>query len=109
MSDRIRPEDLRDRFGETGFYPRLAVVLGSGLSAVADNLPREKQISYNKVEGLQSPSVKGHPGHIHPFGVSTVLFAGRNHLYESGDMAEAGGVVRVAARLGCQSVLLTQV
>ncbi|MCK4539168.1 MAG: purine-nucleoside phosphorylase [Candidatus Krumholzibacteria bacterium] len=108
MSDRIRPEELRVRFCEEGFDPRFAVVLGSGLSAATDRLPRDRQIPFDRVEGLHSPSVKGHPGHIHLYGRSTILFAGRNHLYESGDMTESGAVVRVAARLGCRSILLTQ-
>ncbi|MBU8922407.1 MAG: hypothetical protein KOO63_11375 [Bacteroidales bacterium] len=108
MSESIRPEELRVSFAGKGFHPRLAVVLGSGLSAAAARLPCEEQISFDCVDGLHSPSVKGHPGHIHLFGESIILFAGRNHLYESGDMSQAGAVVRVAARLGCRSILLTQ-
>jgi purine-nucleoside phosphorylase len=108
LSEKIRPEELRTLFGDWGFEPRSAVVLGSGLSSVADRLPIDRQISFEQVEGLHPPSVKGHPGHIHFFGGSTILFAGRNHLYESGDMDKAGAVVRVAARLGCRDILLTQ-
>jgi len=89
---------------------KLAVVLGSGLSPPEDQISVQELISYSKTDILPIPTVNGHPGRILLFqteaGNSIYLFAGRSHLYEGVSMKEAGAGVYLAAKLGCERVLL---
>ena len=45
--------------------PRLGIVLGSGLGAIADALTDARSIPYAELEGFPRPSVAGHGGTLH--------------------------------------------
>ncbi|MBN2070513.1 MAG: hypothetical protein JW814_03560 [Candidatus Krumholzibacteriota bacterium] len=103
-----------------------AVILGSGLSALLQSIDPVESLSFEMIEGCSSPSVEGHPGKlllVRERGSYTLFFAGRVHLYEgnndiSGRSAErsmenredhpSSFAVRLASRLGCENLLLTQ-
>ena len=90
---------------------RLAVVLGSGLSSLGEIIESERTCPYTEVRGLASPTVHGHPGSflLSRLGGRPVLIcSGRYHVYEGYDIEQAGGVVTIAASLGCRAILLTQ-
>ncbi len=88
----------------------LAVILGSGMSPLEDQISARELISYSDIDILSVPTAKGHPGRILLFqtveGDSVYLFAGRSHLYEGVSMEQAGGGVFLASKLGCKRVLL---
>ena len=103
-----------------------AVILGSGLSVIERSVTSIESLSFEEIPGYHRPSVEGHPGRMHLVreGRSHILlFAGRVHLYEgfekpekAGDAAESEGssdhpvtaAVRLASRLGCKRLLITQ-
>jgi len=86
----------------------LAVILGSGLSAMEGLASPIDSCGYCDFEELPSPTVSGHPGRIFLLRDRVLVFAGRAHLYEEGKWEAAAGPVRLAAALGCRSLLLTQ-
>lgn len=88
----------------------LAVILGSGMSPLEDQISARELISYSDIDILSVPTAKGHPGRVLLFqtggGDSVYLFAGRSHLYEGVSMEQAGAGVFLASKLGCGRVLL---
>jgi purine-nucleoside phosphorylase len=120
---------LRQRVDETvaairargiGASPRVGVVLGSGLGAFGDALDQVKKIPYAELPHLAASSVAGHSGTF-CFGASqpvrgadarggsvpVVCMQGRIHLYEGHSVDAVVHGVRTMARLGVESVLLT--
>ena len=88
--------------------PRVGVVLGSGLGAVADAVEDPIVVGYEDLPGFPRPTVFGHAGRAvlgSISGVPVAVLQGRAHLYEGGDLEacrylQADGVVgaRVAGR-----------
>ena len=90
----------------------VAVVLGSGLATAADRLPEARSLPYAALPGLPEPTVAGHPGRLlcGSWGNKKVLiFCGRVHGYEGYPASEIGFPMRVAATLGAQAAIITNV
>jgi purine-nucleoside phosphorylase len=90
--------------------PQVGVVLGSGLGHFADDLCDATRIPYAEIPGLPESRVHGHAGNLCVGTVSGIRVAclqGRAHVYEGHSLRRAVFGVRVLARLGCHSVLLT--
>jgi purine-nucleoside phosphorylase len=89
---------------------RVAVVLGSGLSALARGLTGAEPIPYSAIPDLPASSVEGHEGALYRGeveGVPALVFAGRIHLYEGYTAREVIRPVELAVDAGCDTVLLT--
>ena len=75
-------EDVRKR---TGFVPRVAIVLGSGLGDYAENVQVEYELPYSEIEGFPVSTVPGHAGRF-IFGyigeIPVACMKGRVHYYE---------------------------
>ncbi len=90
----------------------VAVVLGSGLTTAADRLRQARSAPYAALPGFPEPTVAGHPGRLlcGRWGQKKVLiFCGRVHGYEGYPAAEIGFPMRVAANLGVQTAIITNV
>ena len=90
--------------------PTVAVVLGSGLGAFADELAEAVAIPYSEIPHFPRSTAIGHAGRlvIGKLGALTVAaMQGRVHPYEGYTSREAGFPVRVLGRLGIKSLLLT--
>jgi len=88
----------------------LAVVLGSGLSALADALEELRSVPFEAVDGMPRSTVPGHAGRFvlgWLAGVPTLVQQGRVHLYEGRSAGEVTASVRAFARLGIGALLLT--
>ena len=75
--------------GEVDF----AVVLGSGLSAFADDLDQPIRLAYKDIPGFKTATVKGHRGELlygELAGYRVLVFSGRMHLYEGIEPWRAG-------------------
>jgi purine-nucleoside phosphorylase len=93
-----------------GAAPRIGVVLGSGLGAVAEALGMEAEVSYGEVPGLHVSTVPGHAGRfvlVKPNGVPVLIAQGRSHLYEGLPAAQVTAQVRVMHGLGVRTLLLS--
>jgi purine-nucleoside phosphorylase len=94
----------------TGYRPRVAVVLGSGLGAFADELTGPVVMPYSEIPHWPCSTAVGHAGHLvfgKLGGLEVAVMAGRVHLYEGYTPAEVTFGVRVLGLLGVKTVVLT--
>jgi purine-nucleoside phosphorylase len=90
--------------------PRVAVVLGSGLGFLADEVADGLRIPYREIPGFPETTVVGHGGELvigKWAGKEILVQSGRFHLYEGHDPATAVLPVRMFGRLGLETVILT--
>jgi xanthosine phosphorylase len=90
--------------------PRVGVVLGSGLGAVADAVEDPVVVGYEDLPGFPRPSVAGHAGRAvlgHIGGVPVAVLQGRAHLYEGGDPEALRVPVRALQAAGASILVLT--
>jgi len=91
--------------------PRAAVVLGSGLSGLADAAEDAISVPYTQLEGVPHVGqVAGHAGALvlgTLAGTPVVLFKGRVHQYQGVDAWEAAWPARMAAALGANVLVVT--
>jgi purine-nucleoside phosphorylase len=91
-------------------HPDIAVVLGSGLGQVVDQMQVEAELSYDQIPGLRASTVPGHAGRLvlaRCEGRPLVFAQGRSHLYEGVSAHDATAIVRVLHRIGIQTLVLT--
>jgi purine-nucleoside phosphorylase len=94
----------------TKLRPKIALVLGSGLGAFADELSAAARIPYQKIPGFPRSTVAGHAGQlvIGRLGdIPVAAMKGRVHLYEGYTPQEVAFPMRVLGRLGIRSAILT--
>ena len=95
---------------KTGFVPKAALVLGSGLGSYADSLRLEAEIPYEEIEGFPVSTVPGHAGKF-IFGyvdhVPVVCMKGRVHYYEGYPISDVVLPVRLMRLLGAEILFLT--
>jgi len=90
--------------------PPLAIVLGSGLGAFADEARDAIAISYLDVPDFPTPTVEGHAGRLVVGtieGQRVALFQGRGHYYERGDANAMRIAIDAFRALGGKTLLLT--
>ena len=102
-------EAIRARLN--GFVPELAIVLGSGLGALADRVdPVVEPLSYADIPGFPQPKVAGHAGRLvagHLNGRAVITAQGRPHYFEGHDAASLALPIRAYKAIGCKAVLIT--
>jgi len=94
----------------TALRPEIAVVLGSGLGAFADELIHRTEIPYSEIPGWPPSTAVGHAGKLlvgKLDGREVAVMAGRAHLYEGHTQAQVTHGIRVLHALGVQSVIFT--
>jgi purine-nucleoside phosphorylase len=97
-------------FSKSKLRPRIALVLGSGLGAFADELKEATQIPYAKIPGFQQSTAVGHAGRLvigKAEGVPVVAMQGRFHGYEGYSAKEVTFPMRVFGRMGIKAAILT--
>jgi purine-nucleoside phosphorylase len=95
---------------KTKVRPRIGLVLGSGLGAFANEIPRAVRIDYAKIPHFPRSTAIGHAGRMVVGNVADVPVAvmqGRVHFYEGYSMPEVIFPTRVMSRMGIRAVLLT--
>jgi purine-nucleoside phosphorylase len=95
---------------KTRLRPHVAVVLGSGLGAFADELTTATRIRYEKIPGFPRSTAEGHAGQlvIGKLGEVTVAaMQGRVHFYEGYPLSDVIFPMRVLGRLGIRAAILT--
>ena len=93
-----------------GAAPRVGVVLGSGLGAVAEAVEGAAEIDYGELPGFPRPTVEGHGGRalVGTIGdVPVAVFEGRAHLYEGVDHDLVRTPVRALRAAGAEILVLT--
>ena len=90
--------------------PRIALVLGSGLGAFADGMPRAVRVDYAKIPHFPRSTAVGHAGRLvigEVGAVPVAVMQGRVHFYEGYTQQQVIFPMRVLARLGVRAVILT--
>lgn len=100
--------------GKSDLAPALGVILGSGLSGLADRLERAAVIPYEEIPYFPVSRVAGHPGRLvvgelRQDGESVPIAAmqGRVHTYEGWSVEDVAFGARVLCRLGIRALLVT--
>lgn len=102
MLEKIR-ESVEFINNKTNIRPKLAIILGSGLGDLADDIENPEKISYKDIPNFPVSTVKGHSGQLifgTLNGVEVLAMQGRFHFYEGYSMEEVTFPVRVFKSLG---------
>jgi purine-nucleoside phosphorylase len=105
---RLAAESLRARL--RGDTPEAAIILGSGLGGLADEIEQRVSIPYAEIAGFPSATVAGHSGMLIAgtlAGRRVLAMAGRFHMYEGHDARLAGFPVRVLHALGARTLIVS--
>jgi purine-nucleoside phosphorylase len=90
--------------------PQVALVLGSGLGAVAEAVKQPVSLPYAELPGFPRPSVAGHGGRLvvgRLAGRPVAVMQGRAHYYESGRADGMNAALATLQALGCTRIILT--
>jgi len=93
-----------------GFAPRLGLILGSGLSGLADAAEDAVEIEYGELPGFPQPGVTGHGSRLvlgRLGGLPVAILQGRRHIYEGGDPGAMRAPVRALRHAGATALLAT--
>jgi len=92
------------------YKPKVGIVLGSGLGALAEIVKNPISISYSEIPHFLPPTVEGHQGKMllgEINNVPVVILQGRLHYYEGHDMEDVVFPTRTICALGIQTIILT--
>lgn len=110
--------ETKDWYAETAAYlsacisgnPETAVILGSGLGALADNIEEATVIPYHEIPHFVRSTASGHKGNFicGKLGGKTILaMQGRFHYYEGYTMEQVTFPIRVMKLLGVKNLLVS--
>jgi purine-nucleoside phosphorylase len=104
--DRIA-NSIRSR---SSYHPKVGIILGSGLGALAKSVDFSTTIPYNEIPEWPVSTVIGHQGQL-IFGKledrEVIVMQGRVHYYEGYSIAQVALPVRVLQRLGIELLIVT--
>ena len=107
VADAVRAINAR-----TALAPEIAVILGTGLGALADELTAEATIPYPEIPGFPAPTVETHAGRL-LFGKlgnhRVAIMQGRFHRYEGYTLQQVAFPVRVLKALGVTTLIVSNV
>lgn len=92
------------------FKPRVAMILGSGLGVLAEQMSDAVTIGFDELPGFPISTVHGHAGQLvigTLAGVAVVCLKGRGHFYEGYGMGVMTSAVRTLKLLGCEMLFVT--
>ena len=90
--------------------PRIGIILGSGLGALAEAVNTPQFIPYTDLPGWPVSTVYGHAGRLvlgELMEEPVIVMQGRAHYYEGYPMAQLGLPIRVMQRLGIEILIAT--
>lgn len=102
---RSSADTIRDRLGEG--TPEIAIILGSGLGGIADEIEDAVRVPYADIPGFPEATVVGHAGALVSGNLSgrrVLALSGRFHMYEGHPSALAAFPVRVLHELGAHTL-----
>lgn len=98
---------LRSKVGE---MPRIAIILGTGLGSLVDEIKDAQYIPYSEIPNFPISTVEGHSGNL-IFGTlggkRVMAMQGRFHYYEGYDMKQVTFPVRVMKALGVETLFVS--
>ena len=99
---------VRSRIGS--FVPKVAMILGSGLGYMGDEVDGAVAVPYGEIPHFKTSTAPGHKGQL-VFGTlagqRVAVMQGRMHHYEGYSYEEVSYAVRVLRLLGCSTLVVT--
>lgn len=99
---------------KTDFQPQFGIILGTGLSGLADEIEVVESVDYQLIPHFPVSTVQSHAGKLifgklagAPTSVRVVAMAGRFHYYEGYSMQQVTFPVRVMKALGVETLLIS--
>jgi purine-nucleoside phosphorylase len=95
---------------KTKLRHKIALILGSGLGAFADEFQNTTKIPYTKIPNFPRSTAIGHAGQLvlgKVDGIAVAGMQGRVHLYEGYTPKQVAFPVRVFARMGVKAIIVT--
>jgi purine-nucleoside phosphorylase len=95
---------------QVSLKPDIALILGSGLGPLADDIEKAVAIPYNTIPGFVESHAPGHEGSLifgQLAGKAVVAMKGRTHYYEGISAQQAGFPVRVMHALGASTLMVS--
>jgi purine-nucleoside phosphorylase len=105
---RLAADAIEKQLG--GNVPTAAIVLGSGLGSLADEIDSIATIPFRDIPGFPAATVAGHAGSLIAgtlAGKFVVALAGRFHIYEGHDVRLAAFPTRVVHALGAKTLIVS--
>ena len=93
-----------------GLAPSAALVLGSGLGGLVNQVEDARRVSYAELPGFPRSGVSGHAGEVvagYFAGTPVLMLSGRAHYYEHGNAAAMRPALEVLAGIGVEHLILT--
>jgi len=93
-----------------GEMPRLAIILGTGLGPLGDQITEKQEIKYEEIPNFPVSTVEGHSGKLifgNLGGKRVMAMSGRFHYYEGYDMKQVTFPVRVFRELGVETLFVS--
>jgi len=92
------------------FAPEIAIILGTGLGALADQVEDSVAIEYSRIPFFPRPTMAGHPGQLVLGTIAdkrVVAMQGRAHYYEGYSLDQVTFPVRVMRWLGAKVLIVS--
>ncbi|TBW39239.1 purine-nucleoside phosphorylase [Siculibacillus lacustris] len=108
----MQPHDLAARIAgrAPGLSAKTAIVLGSGLGGLADEIADAVRIPYADLPGFPASGVSSHRGEVvlgRLAGRAVMVLSGRAHTYEHGDARAMAVPIATLAAAGVETLILT--
>ncbi len=90
--------------------PKTAIILGSGLTSIMDELTDKIEMEYKDIPNFKTSTVKGHTSKLISGkleGTEVLLMSGRFHFYEGYTMQDITFPIYVFKLLGIENLILT--
>jgi purine-nucleoside phosphorylase len=95
---------------QSGYEPKIGLILGSGLNPLADSVEAADVIPYDQIPHFPQPTVEGHVGRLvlgRLQGRQVMVMQGRVHFYEGYPIQQVVFPVRVMQVMGIEILLVT--
>jgi xanthosine phosphorylase len=92
------------------FTPTVALILGSGLGVLAEQMTDAVSVNFDALPGFPISTVHGHAGELvlgTLSGVPVACMKGRGHFYEGYGMGVMTSAIRTLKLLGCETLFVT--
>lgn len=109
-ADEVRVEAVQRIRRETDLVPHVALILGSGLGPLADEIDIVAELPYEEIPGFAASTAPGHAGRLvlgTLAGKNVVAMQGRVHYYEGLSAAQCAFPVRLMHALGAGTLLVS--
>lgn len=94
----------------TRIIPKIGLILGSGLGALADEIEQSVRLPYQSIPGFPVSTVTGHVGHLvigRLEGKPVIAMQGRFHFYEGYPIEKVIFPVHVMSLIGVETLFIT--